>query len=132
MLTDLLIVDDDTSQSVRLLEIFLGRQGYTIRNATSTADAERILRESPPEILLVDTTSPNLDGGAWLRGILSGASLKNLEGIRVVPMISREPGEDEAELGDGWRAAGCRDILTKPFDFHDMTEVLDRISGRGV
>ncbi len=76
-----------------------------MREAASGTDALRILREHPPQLVLVDWQMPGLDGLQTCRAIRGWLS------IPIIVVTSKDQdGRDQA------LAAGADDYVTKPFE----------------
>ncbi len=114
----ILIVDDE-SANVRLLERVLEREGYT--NLKSTTDARQALplyTEFRPDLVLLDLAMPYLDGFQVLERIKPSISSQTFLPILVLTAdITMETKRRALE-------SGAKDFLTKPFD---RVEVLLRI-----
>jgi CheY-like chemotaxis protein len=61
-----LIVEDDASSRYGLRGL-LESEGYEVVEAGALADAEKLARGSPPDVLILDITLPDGDGAEWLR-----------------------------------------------------------------
>ncbi len=59
--SDILIVDD-TPANLRLLSTILKDRGYRVRVAPSGSLALTAAENSPPELILLDITMPDMDG----------------------------------------------------------------------
>jgi CheY-like chemotaxis protein len=57
----ILIVDDDLI-NIRVLEIPLRAQGYTVLKATSGQEALEQIEVSEPDLILLDIQMPQMDG----------------------------------------------------------------------
>src|SRR5439155_3275657 len=114
----ILIVDDE-SANVRLLERLLQREGYT--NLKSTTDARQALplyTEFRPDLVLLDLAMPHVDGFQILERIKPLVPLKAYLPVLVLTAdITMETKRRALE-------SGAKDFLTKPFD---QVEVLLRI-----
>ncbi len=63
----LLLVDDETS-NVRLLERILRRAGYSdVRGTVDSRDTQRLVDEFKPDLILLDLHMPHMDGFAVLK-----------------------------------------------------------------
>jgi EAL domain-containing protein (putative c-di-GMP-specific phosphodiesterase class I) len=113
------LIIDDESANVLLLERILDRAGYTQRTATTDArEAPRLFAEVGPELILLDLHMPHLDGF----GVMS-ALAPFMGPDEFVPVIVLTA-DTTTEVRQRALAAGATDFLTKPFD---ATEVLLRI-----
>ena len=89
--SSLLIVEDDEALRERMTRA-LSRRGLEVRSAGTVADAERLAREDPPELVLVDLRVGN-DNGLDLIPILKHAVLSpnfrfaNMTSILMIVMV---------------------------------------------
>ena len=113
-----ILVLDDVSMNVRLLEQILGRGGYTeVRGLTDSSAFEAELASFDPDIVLLDLHMPDPDGLAIL------TRLAEVGGDAFLPVLVLT-GDATADARDRALGAGAHDFLTKPFD---ATEVLLRV-----
>ena len=76
-----ILVVDDISENLLLLDSLLTAQGYTVRLAPSGAMALRAIAQQPPDLILLDILMPNMDGYEVCR------RLKASEQTRSIPVI---------------------------------------------
>src|SRR5207247_10942924 len=114
----ILIVDDE-SANVRLLERVLERDGYThLRSTTDARQALPLYTESRPDLVLLDLAMPHVDGFQILERIKPLVPPKAYLPVLVLTAdITMETKRRALE-------SGAKDFLTKPFD---QVEVLLRI-----
>ena len=114
----LLIVDDE-SYNLQLLETLLREAGYT--RITATSDARQVLPlflDCQPDLLVLDLQMPHLDGFAVMRQLTPRIPAGDYLPILVIT------GEITPEVKHEALAEGAKDFLTKPID---TTEVRLRI-----
>ena len=104
-----LVVDDDPSMQ-RATRMILLRDGYRVKCAATAEDALVMIRESAPDLVLLDIQMPGMSGLELLR-ILR----RDVDGTVVVMMTAF------ATVQTAVRAVkdGAFDFLTKPFDSID-------------
>src|SRR5205809_5824099 len=114
----ILIVDDE-SANVRLLERVLEREGYThLRSTTDARQALPLYTESRPDLVLLDLAMPHVDGFQILERIKPLVPPKAYLPVLVLTAdITMETKRRALE-------SGAKDFLTQPFD---QVEVLLRI-----
>jgi DNA-binding response OmpR family regulator len=61
-----LVVEDDASSRYGLKSL-LESEGYEVVEASALAEAEDVVRRSPPDVVILDITLPDGDGAEWLR-----------------------------------------------------------------
>lgn len=112
----ILIVDDTSSNLVLLNEILCGA-GYVVSVATNGLDALESTRLAPPDMVLLDILMPGMDGYEVL------ASLKKDPATKSIPVLLLSAlGETESKT-KGFQLGAC-DYITKPFH---LMEVLARM-----
>jgi len=101
----ILLVDDDALMR-RSLAFHLEQAGYQVHTAANAEDAISFVRNSPPDLVMLDIGLPGMDGLDALREI------KAQENLPVIFLTGRRRELDEVvglELG-------ADDYITKPFD----------------
>ena len=106
---------DDSAENLKLLEIYLGRNGAVIENAINGIEAIEKATQGNFDIVLMDVSMPVLDG-------LSAAKELRAAGY-VTPIIVLTAFADQAEVEKSY-AAGCNAHLSKPLDFKKLIEVI--------
>jgi DNA-binding response OmpR family regulator len=118
-----LVVDDDEDIRVLLTEL-LGRAGYEVDTAADGRTALRRLFESPPALVILDVTMPELDGYQTLERI------RDLSDVPVIMLTART---QELERVRGL-SAGADDYVAKPFGRQELLArvqaLLRRAGGR--
>ncbi len=114
----LVLVVDDTPDTLALLHGSLVESGYTVLVATNGASALEICQEINPDILLLDAVMPTMDGFEVCK------TLKQDINTRHIPVIFMT-GLTETEHVVAGFAAGAIDYVTKPLN---SNEVLARLA----
>ena len=112
----ILIVDDQT-QNIELLEAYLTPQDYEIVTATSGEEALRKLAGNQIDLILLDIIMPGMDGFEVTRRVRQDDMHRLLPIIMVTVL-------QEAEDRIKGIEAGCDDFISKPID---KTELLARV-----
>lgn len=107
------LVVDDTPANLRLLVGMLKEHGYKVRPVPSGDLALKAVEASPPDLILLDITMPELDGFAVL------ARLKADPATRDIPVIFVSALGETDDKVRGFRAGGV-DYITKPFQFEEV------------
>jgi two-component system NtrC family sensor kinase len=114
-----ILIIDDESANVRLLERLLQREGYThLRSTTDARQALPLYTEVHPDLVLLDLAMPYLDGFQVL------AQLTPLVEPQAYLPILVLTADVTLEAKRRMLESGAKDFLTKPFDH---IEVLLRI-----
>ncbi len=103
----ILIVEDDLEVQ-ELIAINLQRAGYQPLRAPSVPKAEALLRETLPDLVLLDWMLPDTPGMTFAR------RLRNDQRTKEIPiiMLTARTGESDRVAG---LEAGVDDYITKPF-----------------
>ena len=109
----ILIIDDDVTIGDLEQEV-LEREGYAVQRAYSGTEVLLLLKDSRPDLVLLDLMLPGLPGEEVL---------PQLKGIPVIVVSAKASVEDKVGLLLG----GAADYLTKPFD---TKELLARVAVR--
>jgi len=102
----ILVVDDDRGTR-HLLEGFLKPLGFDIKCASNGEDALKFVRETPPDIILLDAIMPVKNGFQTVSELKADPKTVS---IPVVMITALEKTEDRIRALE----AGSNDILTKP------------------
>jgi DNA-binding NtrC family response regulator len=101
---EILVIDDDKLTRWSLSKL-LARFGYRVREAASAAEGLASVRESPPDLVLLDMRLPDADGDTVLQGLR-----RSRPGLPVV-MISADATPETVQHA---RRLGARGFLAKP------------------
>ena len=110
---DIVLVVDDSPETLRLLTDALDRAGMTVMVAMDGAAALRIVEQITPDIVLLDAVMPGMDGFETCRRLKRDAEFNN------VPVIFMT-GLAETEHIVGGLEAGGVDYVTKPIVIEEM------------
>ena len=100
------LVADDDSSSLSLLERFLATTGHEVLTATNGAEALKLLTEKKPDLVILDVTMPVMDGWEALGKIRTSSQ---------VPVIMLTGLDTPTDTIRGL-LHGADDYLTKPVD----------------
>ena len=118
----ILVVDDD-SDFLELVEFNLKLSGFDVTLATSGLEALEIAREQPqPSVILLDTTMPEMDGLEVLSELKYS---KETENIPVFMLTGK------TMIGDVEQAfeIGADDYITKPVEMKKLGRLVkDKLS----
>lgn len=108
MSTCILVVDDNPT-NLKLASELLELEGYEVLRASDAEEAQSILGEARPELILMDIALPGMDGLELTR------KLKSTPGLAHIPIIALSAfamkGDEEKAL-----ASGCDGYITKPIN----------------
>ncbi|HQF39833.1 MAG TPA: hybrid sensor histidine kinase/response regulator [Opitutaceae bacterium] len=108
-----ILVVDDTPANLRLLANMLRDGGYKVRPVSSGEMALRVVEATPPDLILLDITMPDIDGYEVCR------RLKADERWRDIPVLFISALTDTADKIRAFQAGGV-DYVGKPFQFEEV------------
>ena len=108
----ILVVEDEPA-IMELLKVNLVDAGYEVREAPDAETAQTLLRESLPDLLLLDWMLPGQSGLAFAKQLRADARTKEL------PVIMVTARTDEADRVAGLEA-WVDDYVTKPFSPREL------------
>ncbi len=114
------LVVEDHEDTRFMLKTMLEMRGLSVVEATDGEAAIAAAERERPDLILMDSNLPLLDGLAATRRIRQSASP-----ARAVPIIFLSGHAQPAAQAAAF-AAGCDDYLVKPFDFDEMDRTLAR------
>jgi len=116
MTARILIVEDEEPLTI-MLRYNLEREGFTVETSSHGDDADLHIRESPPDLAVIDWMLPGLSGIELVRRLRTRPETKQL------PIIMLTARGEEPERIRGL-ATGADDYIVKPFS---VPELLARV-----
>lgn len=104
-----LVVDDDENV-VRLISLYLKREGYSVLEAQDGESAVRMHRRHRPDLVVLDIMLPGIDGWEVCR------LLREEYGTPIIMLTARDEDYDKV-LG---LELGADDYVTKPFNPREL------------
>jgi DNA-binding response OmpR family regulator len=119
----ILVVDDEPDMRL-LTKVNLERDGHTIVTATDGEEALDTVRETPPDLIVLDVMMPNVDGWDVLEQLKSALD-KPITEIPVIVVTALGSPMDRVKGG----IEGAVQYLTKPMDIDRLrTAVTDALA----
>jgi len=118
-LKEKILVIDDSSTNVVLLNAVLLQYGYEVITAFSAKEAFRLLEKESPDLILLDLLMPEISGFDFLGEIKKKKKLKNIPVVIVSAVGSKENVSLTQELG-------AVSFINKPVN---IEELLNTVSG---
>ena len=115
------LVVDDSTETLELLETLFTHKGYEVFGAGSAAEAVRRASECRPGLIISDISMPGTDGYALL------AELRRVPGLEAVPAIALT-GHAMDEDRTRALAAGFAVHIPKPVDPDELLRVVRRLT----
>lgn len=114
----MILIVDDISVNVTILENILTHEGYDTMTALSVQEALAQMKKTMPDLILSDLSMPEVDGLEFCRMLKSDQNTREIPFI-FITVLNTSKEKEEAFL------AGAVDFIPKPFD---NVEVLMRVS----
>ena len=117
MAKTIMVVDDepDIRESVKMV---LGKNGYKVITAVSGDDCLEKLKNSKPDLILMDIMMP----GTPVKDVVP-----RIKGIKIAYLSVVRTGEAEKEAL--LREKNIVDFIQKPFDINDLLKRVKKIAG---
>jgi two-component system cell cycle response regulator DivK len=119
----IVLVVEDFEDNRFMMRRLLEMSGYRVVEAVNGNQAVESAATESPDIILMDLSLPQLDGLAATRRI------RSQEGPRKVPIVAVSA-HDSADFHAEALAAGCNEYVTKPIDFDQLVQLLDRLTAK--
>jgi len=120
-----ILVVDDNATNLKLVSDVLAFDGYSILKAVDAEAAQEIIRETRPDLILMDIALPGMDGLTLTRQLKADAHTRD---IVIVALTAFAMKGDDIKA----REAGCDGYITKPFDTRALSgTVADFLTSAG-
>jgi two-component system, cell cycle response regulator DivK len=113
----ILVVDDSTTNVV-LLEAILDEKGYVIETALNAKEAYSIIDRDTPDLILLDLLMPKISGFDFLEEIRKNEKTKKTPVI-VVSALTDEENVDKI------MKMGAIDFIKKPIDLQYLVDKVE-------
>jgi DNA-binding response OmpR family regulator len=119
--TRVLVIDDDERLNA-LLTRYMDRFGFSVCSSTDPRSGLRMLKNEPPEIVILDVMLPEMDGFAVCRKV------RETSRVPIIMLTARGEVMDRI-LG---LELGADDYLAKPFEPRELVARVQAVLRRGV
>ena len=121
-MTQTIMIVDDSPGVLSLYGMFFERQGYEVLKAMDSASALEMLRESVPDLFLLDVMMPEING------------IELCQRIRAMPHHEQTPVIILSAFSDSGTieqtfAAGANDYVVKPIDPQELANRVGELLG---
>ena len=116
-----IVVIEDESDILELIEYHLEKAGYAVAGFLSTEHVENFLEEENPALMVVDRNLPGVEGSEFV------ASLRD-QGYDI-PVIFLTARDKDSDLEEGFLSGGD-DYMTKPFKSKELLLRIDALLRR--
>jgi two-component system, cell cycle response regulator DivK len=104
-----ILVVDDNPTNLKLVSDLLTFDGHHVLKAADAEEAQLVLSDTLPDLILMDIALPGMDGLTLTRHLKADARTRH---IRIVALTAFAMKGDEKKALD----AGCDGYITKPID----------------
>ena len=118
--TPTILLVEDTEDNRQMMRRLLEMSGYQVVEAMNGREAIEAALRVRPRIILMDLSLPFIDGLAATRKIRSTV------GMDEVPIIAVSA-HDSADFHHEALDAGCNAYITKPIDYPQLEETINRL-----
>jgi DNA-binding response OmpR family regulator len=118
------LVVEDEPDVAELIRYTLHKEGYEVRLSGSGGDALRQVKETRPDVILLDLMVPQLNGWELCRRLKQDAS------TRTIPVIMVSGRAEEGDKVLGFEM-GADDYVTKPFSPRELLARVRAVLRRG-
>jgi len=119
-----ILVVDDNPTNLKLVSEVLEFEGYEILKAVDAEEAQRIIEQHRPEIVLIDIALPGMDGLTLTRKLKAEEKTKDLV---IVALTAFAMKGDEQKARD----VGCDGYITKPIDTRALPALVESVRRSG-
>jgi CheY-like chemotaxis protein len=119
-MSKVIVVVDDNPANLKLLRMFLSKEGYDVRTATDGPEVIPLVERVHPDLILMDIHLPTLDGLEVTRRLKAGDATRDIPVLAVTAYAMK--GDDQKA-----RAAGCDEYITKPINMNELLEMVERM-----
>lgn len=113
---------DDSPTIQKVVELTFADTGHTVFTVSSGDELLEKLSDVNPDVVICDVIMPGTDGYSVCQTIKSGASTLHIPVVLLTGTF--EPFDRDRAL-----AAGCDEIITKPFEARNLVETVERLLG---
>jgi len=116
------LIAEDNAVNKLLLQTLLESAGIECRTALNGAEALQLWEEWQPHLIWMDMQMPVMDGYEATRRIRKAEAEQNLPQIPIIALTATAFQENKAAI----LAAGCDDVLFKPFQEKDLLTLMHK------
>lgn len=115
----LVIEDNDDNRDI--LKHQLQYLGYEVVEAADGLEGLKQVEKENPDLVIVDIMMPGIDGREVTRRLRAGSKTKELPILAATVLFHTEDVHS-------CLAAGCNDVITKPFTLQQLKDRLEKFS----
>jgi len=108
-----IVIVDDNPDNLKLTQLLLQCEGYSVRTAEDAEQAMALLRSWQPDLILMDIQLPGMDGLELTRQL---RKVPQLQAVKIVALTAYAMQGDEENAIE----AGCDGYITKPISTREF------------
>ena len=112
---------EDEPEMIDLIRLILGRRGFEVYGAPGGVEGIRLVRETHPDLVLLDLMMPDMDGWEVYQQMKADAALRD---IPVIVVTAKAQNIDKVL---GLHIAKVDDYIAKPFSPKELMDSVDKI-----
>lgn len=116
---NILVIDDSTTNVV-LMQAILKNKGYLIETALSVKEAYIIMNNKMPDLILLDLLMPHIDGFEFLKEIKSNEKTCNIPVIIVSALTDQVSIQKTKDMG-------AVEFIKKPVDIQKLLKHVESV-----
>ncbi len=125
-ITKRLIYIEDEQEMIDLVRLIMARRGYDVIGATGGHEGLSLIRQSKPDLVLLDLMMPDMDGWDVYQQMKADESTRN---IPVIVVTAKAQSIDKVL---GLHIAKVDDYIAKPFSPGELVESVEKVLARQV
>ena len=120
----LVVCIEDEQEMIDLVQLILGRRGFEVEGANGGLEGLEKVRQTKPDLVLLDLMMPDMDGWEVYQ------RMKSDESLREIPVIVITAKAQSIDKVLGLHIAKVDDYITKPFGPQELLESVEKILGQ--
>ncbi|MGI8641869.1 MAG: response regulator [Pyrinomonadaceae bacterium] len=117
-MTKIVLIVEDYADTRTMMKFLLQRFGYEVIEAADGQEAVERVKQSHPDLILMDLSLPVMDG------LTATQIIRKVDGYGKIPIIA------VTAYGNSFYKkaieAGCDDLINKPLDFDNLEPLLEQ------
>ena len=115
-----ILVVEDYEDVRQMLRILLESEDFRVLEASTGAEALKLVKSGRPDVILMDLALPGFDGFETIRRI------REIDGFQNTPIVILSA-YSAPSVYETARRAGSDFFMTKPIDFDELADLLEQI-----
>jgi len=112
---------EDEPEMIDLMRLILGRRGFEVKGANGGAEGLKMIRDSAPDLILLDLMMPDMDGWEVYQQLKADEKTKN---IPVIVVTAKAQSIDKVL---GLHIAKVDDYIAKPFSPQELLNSVEKV-----